>query len=108
MIEELKGRFEEFKELVNTLPVNNIANRRKKKEIISKELSSVQEDIAKAKEEIQRRLDKINSFTEEDTFELENKLEACRIINELNDFNNPFEKMHLDYYLYQLHNYTFL
>ena len=105
MIEEYKGRFEEFKELVNTLPVNNIANRRKKKEIISKELNSVQEDITKAKEEIQRRLDKINSFTEEDTYEIENKLEACRIINELNDFNNPFEKMHLDYYLYQLHRY---
>ena len=29
MIEETKTKIEEFKELVNTLPTNNIANRRK-------------------------------------------------------------------------------
>ena len=105
MIEEVKTEFEQFKELVETLPTNNIANRRKKKDIIAKEFEKVSDKIANVKEEIEARMAKINSFEEESTDELKNKISACRILYELSEYNTPFEKMHLDYYLYQLHRY---
>mgnify|MGYP007070220197 CR=1 FL=1 len=34
-----------------------------------------------------------------------NEIEKCNIVNEWNQYNTAFEKMHLDYYLYQLHRY---
>ena len=105
MIEDFRVKIDEFKELVNTLPTNNIANRRKKKETIAKEKERIEEIIEETKAEIKKRMDKINSYEMEDTTEYENKLSACRMLYELSDYNSPFEKMHLDYYLYQLHRY---
>ncbi len=105
MIDKQRTQIDEFKEFINTLPVNNIANRRKKKETLVKEKESIEIKIAEAKAEIERRMKRINSFESEDTSELENKISACRMIYELSEFNTPFEKMHLDYYLYQLHRY---
>ena len=106
MIENLTKQFEEFKSVVEVLPTNNKENRKKKTEYIQKEEENTSALLKALKEEIFSRtkvLDDLEKNLNINT--LEEELKKCNIMNEWNSYNSSYEKMHLDYYLYQLHRY---
>ena len=106
MIEELEKKYEEFKNIIDILPTNNKDNRKKKMDYIVEEENNSNNLISDVKQEIKERLGKFDSLIENpDIKKLEDELEKCSIINEWNIYNTSYEKMHLDYYLYQLHRY---
>lgn len=106
MIEELNNKYEEFKNIIDVLPVNNKDNRKKKMDHIIDEEKKSNDMLNAIKEEIKNRLVKLEQLKENpDIKKTALELEKCNIINEWNIYNTSYEKMHLDYYLYQLHRY---
>ncbi len=106
MIEELNNKYEEFKNIIDVLPVNNKDNRKKKMDHILDEENNSKDMLAAVKQEINDRLAKLDELKENpDIKKTADELEKCNIINEWNVYNTSYEKMHLDYYLYQLHRY---
>jgi len=106
MKETLEKKYEEFKNVLEVLPVNTKNNRKKKLDFILDEEKSSNDLIYSIRNEIGSRLSKFNQLkVNEDINKLELELEKCNIVNEWNDYNTAYEKMHLDYYLYQLHRY---
>lgn len=96
----------EFNLLLNTLPTNNAKNREKRVRIIQSKLESTTNDIKIIQTEILKRVDLITKKSKNKEIEsLKEKLSTFEVINELNSFITSYEKMHLDYYLYQLHRY---
>ena len=106
MIEELEKKYEEFKGIIDVLPVNNKENRKKKDSCIEDEKNASNELLNLVKQEIKDRIAKFDTLTENpDVAKTASELEKCNIINEWNVYNTSYEKMHLDYYLYQLSKY---
>ena len=106
MIEELNNKYEEFKNIIDVLPVNNKDNRKKKMDHITDEENNSKDMLNAVKDEMNNRLSKLEALKENpDIKKTANELEKCNIINEWNIYNTSYEKMHLDYYLYQLHRY---
>ena len=106
MIEELEKKYDDFKNIVDILPVNNKDNRKKKMDHILEEENNTNSMIDVVKQEIKDRISKFDSLVENpDIKVVEEELSKCNIINEWNTYNTSYEKMHLDYYLYQLHRY---
>ena len=106
MKEKLEQQYADFKNVLDVLPTNNKFNRQKKLDYILEETKKNSELIENIKQEINRRLSVFENLQVNPNIdELEKKLEQCSIINEWNQYNTPYEKMHLDYYLYQLHRY---
>ena len=106
MIEELEKKFEEFKNIIDILPTNNKDNRKKKMDYILNEENSSSDIIKNVKDEIELRISKFSLLKENpDIKKVEDELNKCNIVNEWNTYNTSYEKMHLDYYLYQLHRY---
>lgn len=106
MIEELNGKYTEFKGVIDILPVNTKYNRKRKIDYILDEEKNDQERLLVVKKEIESRISKFNNLeVNNDIQKLEEQLEKCNICNEWNTYNTAYEKMHLDYYLYQLHKY---
>lgn len=106
MKEKLEQKYNDFKNVYDVLPTNNKFNRQKKLDYIEEEEKNTNEFIDNIQKEINKRLSEFdNLHINPNINELEQKLEQCSIINEWNQYNTPYEKMHLDYYLYQLHRY---
>ena len=106
MIEELEKKYEEFKGIIDVLPVNNKENRKKKDNCIEDEKNASNEMLELVKQEINERIAKFADLKENpDINKTASELEKCSIINEWNVYNTSYEKMHLDYYLYQLSKY---
>lgn len=106
MIEELEKKYDDFKNIIDILPVNNKDNRKKKMDRILEEENNTNSMIDVVKQEIKERISKFDSLVENpDIKVVEEELNKCNIINEWNTYNTSYEKMHLDYYLYQLHRY---
>ncbi len=106
MIEELNQKYDEFKGVIDILPVNTKYNRKRKVDCITEQSDSDNKLLDEIKKEIERRLIPLKSLTVNNKIAiLEKEKEKCNIANEWNEYNTPYEKMHLDYYLYQLHRY---
>jgi len=106
MIEELNKHYDEFKEVLDILPTNVKTNIKKKLDYIEEEIKSDDERFRIVKNEIESRVNKLDSLVISNNIEiLRTALEKCNIVNEWNNYNTSYEKMHLDYYLYQLHRY---
>lgn len=106
MIEELESKYEELKGVIDVLPVNTKYNRKRKIDCILDEVKNDNERLNLVKAEIENRISHFKELSVNPTIEqLEQELEKCNIANEWNNFNTSYEKMHLDYYLYQLSKY---
>ena len=106
MIEELNNKYAEFKNVIDILPVNTKYNRKRKIDCILDEEKNDNALLEVVKNEINSRLSYLNGLSENEQINLlKDELQKCNIVNEWNDFNTAYEKMHLDYYLYQLHRY---
>ena len=106
MIEELNNKYNEFKEALDILPVNTKYNRKRKIEYIDDALNEDNELIELVRKQIDKRISFLDKLKVNDDIEkLKKEKEKCNIVNEWNVYNTAYEKMHLDYYLYQLHRY---
>lgn len=106
MIDELNNKYTEFKNVIDILPVNTKYNRKRKIDYIIDEQKNDNDRLSIIKKEIESRINKFNNLTvNSEIKKLEGQLEKCNIVNEWNIYNTAYEKMHLDYYLYQLHRY---
>ena len=106
MRNNLEKKYEEFKNIIDILPVNTKQNKKKKLDYILEEETKDNNLLDSIKDEINKRLSKFDKLKENPNIKkLEAELEKCNIINEWNSYNTAYEKMHLDYYLYQLHRY---
>jgi len=106
MKESLQNKYNEFKGVLDVLPVNTKSNQKKKLSYILQEESNTKELFDEVQSEINDRLSVFNNLKMNPNIsKLEEEFKKCNIINEWNDYNTSYEKMHLDYYLYQLHRY---
>ena len=106
MIDDLNNKYLEIKNVIDILPINTKYNRKKKFDYIMEEVENDNERIKLVKQEIEERIKQFNDFSiNPEIEEINMNLEKCNIINEWNQYNTAYEKMHLDYYLYQLHRY---
>ena len=106
MIEELNKKYDEFKGVIDILPVNTKYNRKRKIEYIDDAINEDNNLLDKVQKEIDKRISSLDNLKlNEDIQKLNNEIEKCNIVNEWNIYNTAYEKMHLDYYLYQLHRY---
>ncbi len=107
MIEELEKKYDEIKGVIDVLPVNTKYNRKRKVDCIEDEKKKDNDLLNAVKDEINSRLEYLNNLKENSNIALlKSELEKCNIVNEWNNYNTPYEKMHLDYYLYQLKNHS--
>ena len=106
MINELENKIEEFKGVVEVLPTKTVDQRKKKEKVILDAETEANEQLRIVTDEIKSRLTRFNVYHENpEIANLKKELDNCNIINEWNEYNTPYEKMHLDYYLYQLHKF---
>jgi len=106
MKEDFESKIEEFKKILEILPTNNKENRKKKIDYIASEELSNNNMIEKIRKEMDFRASKLDKIPENpDIKKIEEEIEKCSIANEWNIYNTSYEKMHLDYYLYQIHRY---
>ena len=106
MKEEIQSKIDDIKGIIAVLPTNNKENREKKSKFIEEEEAKALMLLNEVENEINTRNDKMDALKENnDLKELEEELKKCSILNEWTTYNTSFEKMHLDYYLYQLHRY---
>ena len=106
MIDELNNKYSDLKNVIDILPTNTKYNRKRKIDYILDEEKKDNERINFVKKEIESRINIFEELKPNDKInEIEKEIEKCNIINEWNEFNSAYEKMHLDYYLYQLHKY---
>jgi len=107
MKSELQEHYEEFKNNFDILPTNNKENRGKKQDYLAKEENENNNNIKLVLDEIKLRLSAFHGLTEDENIaKIEEKINACNISNEWNQYNTSYEKMHLDFYLYQLEKYS--
>ena len=106
MIDDLTNKYNEIKGIIDVLPTNNKPNRKRKLEYLEGELKNDDKRLKSIIKEIDARLSQFESLkVNPEINKLESEIEKCNIVNEWNSFNTSYEKMHLDYYLYQLHKY---
>ena len=106
MIDELSKKYDELRGVIEVLPVNTKYGRKRKNDLLLDELNKDKIRIDSVKKEIESRLEKFNDLKSSNEIEtLTKELEKCNVASEWNTFNTSYEKMHLDYYLYQLHKY---
>jgi len=107
MKNEIQEHFDEFKKAFEILPVNNQANRQKKKDYLLEEIKENESYIKMVTDEIKLRLSAFYGLTTSDKIKkLSDKIESCNISHEWNEYNTSYEKMHLDFYLFQLEKYS--
>lgn len=106
MKEKIVSEIESFSEVFDVLPENNVQNRKKKKDYLLGEIEKTKKELAMMEEEIQGRIHKISHLKENPHIkQYQEELEKCSVLNEFRPYLSSYEKMHLDYYLYQLHRY---
>ena len=106
MIEELENKIEEFKGVIEVLPTKTVDQRKKREKVVLDAENEVNEQLKIVEDEIKSRLTRFDVYQPNPEIDnLKKELENCNILNEWNEYNTPYEKMHLDYYLYQLHRF---
>ena len=106
MIEELQKKYDDLKGVIDVLPVNTKYNRKRKVDYLLEEIENDNKRLESIRKEIENRISKFKTYAENPRInELETEKTKCNIVNEWNNYNTAYEKMHLDYYLYQLHRY---
>src|SRR5574344_1838750 len=106
MKDKISKKIDEFKIVLDTLPTNTIKNRSKKKELIQQELQHSTNLLKGLTDEMDFRKGHILSFKENpDLNVIKENITKCDSINKFSEYNTPYEKIKLDYYLYQLHRY---
>ncbi len=106
MSEELSSKYEELKGIIDVLPTNTKYNRKRKYDYIIEEEKKDEKRLNDIKKEIEFRIKKLLDLKPNPEFRtLEEEINKCNVINEWNPYNTSYEKMHLDYYLYQLNRY---
>ena len=94
---DIPEQMDKNKEIIQTLPENTIANRQKKREYIEKQLESCVRLQEKLKHELQSRYDFLAQLSPNPHIEeLKEKEKKLSFLKELNEYNTPYEKMHLD------------
>lgn len=106
MVEKLKKEYEELKDVIEILPTKTKEAKSRKQKIIEEEKEKDKKRLKFVNDEIEKRLQTFSRLQPNPEIKsLEKEKETCSIVNEWSDYNTAFEKMHLDYYLYQLHRY---
>lgn len=106
MKDQLQNHINDFKNILDTMPTNNIKNRTNKKKIIKEEKMEYQNILRKVTTKLISFKDSFSSLKPSNRIkEINISLETCKFINEWNKYNSAYEKMHLDYYLYLLSRY---
>lgn len=106
MIEELEKEYDGLKDVIEILPIKTKDAKSRKQKLLDEEKEKDKKRISNIKREIEKRLQVFNNLhINPDIENLKKEKETCNIMNEWNEYNTSYEKMHLDYYLYQLHRY---
>ncbi len=106
MVEELEKEYDGLKDVIEILPTKTKENKNRKQSLIDEEKVKDKSRISSVKAEIEKRLKVFSNLKiNPDIESLKKEKETCNIVNEWNEYNTSYEKMHLDYYLYQLHRY---
>ena len=107
MKNELEAHYDEFKNNYDILPTNNKENRQKKTDYLNEEENNNNTNLKLVLDEIKLRLSVFMGLQPSEKInKLREKIETCNISHEWNEYNTPYEKMHLDFYLYQLEKYS--
>ena len=106
MKEKIQNQIDDVRNIVSVLPTNNKENREKKFRYLEEEEMKTLSLLSEIEKELKTRVAKLESLQEDKKIgELEKELKKCSILHEWSNYNTSYEKMHLDYYLYQLHRY---
>lgn len=107
MIENLIKGIEVSKNLLDTLPKNNIKNRNKYKLALEETKNTYSNIFAKVEKEINKRYSKYTDINEEQTLDIQ--LDRINFIKSklflLNNYNSAYEKFNFDKILYQLNHF---
>ncbi len=106
MEQKIQSQLDNIRNIVSVLPTNNKENREKKARFIEEEEMKLLAILSEVEKELKKRIGRLEALTEDTSLsELAEELKKCSILNEWNKYNTSYEKIHLDYYLYQLHRY---
>ena len=102
----IEESIEKNRSIIETLPSNTISTKAKKKEFISKEVEAFENIKETILAEMKKRFSLLNDLKENpEIVALKNEESKLELFKEWNIYNTPYEKMHLDYYLYHLHRF---
>ena len=103
MKSELEKHYEELKDVLAVLPTNTKANKKKKTQILEDEEKQNNNNISLTLDEIKRRISPLDSLQKNTEIEaMVNKLNTYYEDTDTKAYSSPYEKMHLDFYLYNL------
>ena len=106
MINELKEKIKVSKELLDTLPKNNIKNKKKYKDTLLETVSEYKNDLLEVEKVIDERYNKLRYINEEQT---SNDIEQINYLKQklflLNKYNSSYEKLNFDKTLYKLNHF---
>lgn len=107
MNNKIKEGIEVSKNLLDTLPKNNIKNKNKYKEVLNDTIEKYQNILVKIGNEMSKRYKKYTNINENDELELQT-LKISNIKENLyllNHYNSSYEKLNLDKILYRLNHF---
>lgn len=107
MNNKIKEGIEVSKNLLDTLPKNNIKNKNKYKEALNETVEKYQNILVKIENEMSERYKKYTNINENNELELQT-LKISNIKENLyllNHYNSSFEKLNLDKILYRLNHF---
>ncbi|MBR7042112.1 MAG: hypothetical protein IKI04_01280, partial [Bacilli bacterium] len=91
MKEQFENKYLEFKNIIDILPVNTKANRKKKLDYILEEEKETDTLLNNIMNELMLRIDEFEKLKVNGDIEiLEDELEKCNIVNEWNIYNTPY------------------
>ncbi len=103
MKEQLENHYKELKEVLDVLPTKTKNNRQKKKDYLKEEEQENNKNIYMVLDEIKRRINPlINLEPNPQINEMINKLNAYYSDTDTSVYSSAYEKMHLDFYLYNI------
>lgn len=106
MIEDIEKEYDGLKDVIEILPTKTKDAKARKQKLLDDEKEKDVKRLESVKSEIEKRLQVFSNLLVNPEIEtLKKEKETCNIVNEWNEYNTAYEKMHLDYYLYQLHRY---
>jgi len=107
MLDEIKNLVEVSKQVLDTLPKNNIKNSKKYEEVLEQQASKYENYKSEIEKEMLKRVKKYTDFKED--FELIEQETQIAFIKEnlflLNHYNSSYEKFNLDKMLYKLNRF---
>ena len=106
MIEEIKNRIEVSKEVLDTLPKNNIKNQEKYDEILLQQKQIFERYKFEIIQEILKRKDTYMQLEDHVDIDITTKMKDMKkYLYLLNDYNSSYEKLSFDKILYKLNHF---